>query len=477
MKYSMKYVLAITTIVLILISGYQLYWLVNIYHTLDSALERNLKEAVRAADFEEIVHRVVKMQEENVGGEMSITVGADPKEEKTILKNESKRVRNTDEKETNLDTNLPTPNFADALKDADDVMNVGLSMQSGIHSGLDKMRALDFKFYDRALSHRLDSLGVSVPHLSLYLQRDISDKLKCDTLARIGSITNEVDTFRLDLDMTQGTEYMVLVPKRNYAVIKQMKAPLIYSFVTLLMLLLAFAYIINIIKKMKALDEMKSDFTNNITHELKTPIAVSYAAIDALLNFNGADNPERKKKYLTICQEQLNLLTELVEQILSLSMERRKEMLLNIEEIEVLPIVERLTNMQKIKSKETVFDINIPESLTVKADKMHFSNIVSNLIDNAIKYSDSAPHITITAQQTGEGVDISVADCGIGISKESQHYIFDKFYRVPHGNLHNVKGYGLGLFYVKSMMTKFGGNISVNSELGKGSTFKLHFNG
>lgn len=476
MKFSMKYIISTATIVIILISGYQSYWLIKIYHNLNNNLQKNLKEAVRAADFEEIVYRVGKMKEDHFGGKMDITVAANPETEKTELRNESKRSLDAQETETNLDTNLDNPKFDDALKNAEDVMNVGLSMQRGIHSGLDKLRKPYFEFYDKAITARLDSLGVTVPHATLYLKNNPL-KNRCDTLQRIGGYISEADTFRLALDMNTHTEYVVLVPHRNYAVLKQMKAPLLYSLVTLVILLLAFAYIINMIKRMKQLDEMKSDFTNNITHELKTPIAVTYAAVDSMLNFHGADDPEKSKKYLSICQDQLRLLTTLVEQILSVSMERRN-MILNIDSLEVKTIVEQAVNNQKVKSPDAFISINIPESMTVRADKMHFSNIVNNLIDNAIKYSDNKPHVEINGYIAGNGsLELSFIDHGIGISKDNQKYIFEKFYRVPHGNIHSVKGYGLGLYYVKSMMEKFGGTISVNSELGKGSTFKLHFNG
>ena len=230
----------------------------------------------------------------------------------------------------------------------------------------------------------------------------------------------------------------------------------------------------------QTLEEMKSDFTNNITHELKTPIAVAYAANDALLNFNQAEEKAQRDKYLRICQEQLQRLSGLVEQILSMSMERRRTFRLHPEEFAIRDILETLIEQHKLKAESSVhISVDIePEDLSVLADRTHFSNIISNLIDNAIKYSHGEAEVAIHCRKmAGEGqneqTEISVSDHGIGIAPEKQKHIFDKFYRVPTGNLHDVKGYGLGLFYVKTMIEKHGGSVSVKSELGKGSTFTI----
>lgn len=265
-------------------------------------------------------------------------------------------------------------------------------------------------------------------------------------------------------------------------VLKQMSGILTTSFVILIILCFAFWILIRTILQQKTLEEMKSDFTNNITHELKTPIAVAYAANDALLNFNQAEEKAQRDKYLRICQEQLQWLSGLVEQILSMSMERRKTFRLHPEPLSMESILEPLIEQHKLKAEKPVHistDIE-PAGLTLTADRTHFSNIISNLIDNAIKYSPEAADVNIRCRQTasaeqGEFVEIAISDRGTGIAPEKQSHIFDKFYRVPTGNLHNVKGYGLGLFYVKTMTEKHGGSVTVKSEPGKGSTFTLRF--
>jgi len=223
----------------------------------------------------------------------------------------------------------------------------------------------------------------------------------------------------------------------------------------------------------KTVDEMKSDFTNNITHELKTPIAITYAATDALLNFNIIDNKNKREKYLCICLEQLQRLSGLVEQILSMSMEQRKTFRLNPEIIQIKELADNLIEQHKIKADKPVcFTLSVePEELTIKADRVHTYNILSNLLDNAVKYSPDKADVSISIENEGNELSVKVKDKGIGIAPEKQTHIFDKFYRVPTGNLHDVKGFGLGLFYVRTLTEKMGGSIEVKSALGKGSTF------
>jgi signal transduction histidine kinase len=172
-----------------------------------------------------------------------------------------------------------------------------------------------------------------------------------------------------------------------------------------------------------------------------------------------------------LCRQQLEQLSGMVEQILSMSMERRRQFKLNIETVNLSDLLQPVIEQQQLKAGKPV---NIttriePEDLTVQADRTHLSNILNNLIDNAIKYSPDKAQVEITA--TGDA--ITVTDHGIGIAPDKLPHIYDKFYRVPTGDLHDVKGYGLGLFYVKTMVEKHGWNIHVSSTKGKGTTFKI----
>jgi len=341
-------------------------------------------------------------------------------------------------------------------------------MQRGIHSGLDGLKGPDLEDLHAIIGRRMDSLNIQVDYSLLYVVTN------GDTLGQVGGDIADPIIYRIGLDLNTDTEYQLLIPRRNFIVLRQMNASLMFSLLTLLMLIGTFVYAIRLIHRMRTLDEMKSDFVNNITHELKTPIAVAYAANDALLNF-GNNDPATTKQYLTISLQQLNQLSGLVEQILSLSMERRNTMQLQTSDVDMNELIDALVETHKLKSNNKAqFTLQVAPNLHIATDRVHFHNILSNLIDNAVKYSTGTAHVTIRARKTEDGkLRIEVEDQGIGISRQSLPYIFDKFYRVPNGNIQNVKGYGLGLFYVKSLIDKMGGTIAAKSEEGHGSTFIL----
>ena len=172
--------------------------------------------------------------------------------------------------------------------------------------------------------------------------------------------------------------------------------------------------------------------------------------------------------------QRLSYLSGMIENILSMSMERFKTMKLNIEEVALKPIVEEISGMMELKSAKPVeIDIDIPENLSVQADSLHLGNILSNLIDNALKYSGASVHIIIKA----DAHSITISDNGIGIDKENLPFIFDKFYRVTSGDRYEVGGYGLGLFYVKQIVGLMGWNIDVTSKPDQGTKFIIKFDG
>jgi signal transduction histidine kinase len=270
--------------------------------------------------------------------------------------------------------------------------------------------------------------------------------------------------------------YSLWIEDPDSTVLKQMASILAASFVVLLLLGWLFYYLMHTIWKQKTLEEMKNDFINNMTHEFKTPLAVSYAAIDSLLVTEKINNKEYREKYLNIAKDRINHLSGLVEQILSMSKDSKRNIEMNPEKIELKEMVESIVRQQKLTVQKSVeFDIQIvPDNLTLNFDRMHLANILNNLIENSIKYSDESVKITLKlAYIEGKKVKISIEDNGIGIDSEKQKNVFDKFYRAPTGDRHNVKGYGLGLFYVKETLEQVGGTVSVKSKPGKGSVFTI----
>ena len=207
-----------------------------------------------------------------------------------------------------------------------------------------------------------------------------------------------------------------------------------------------------------------------MTHELKTPIAIAYSANDALLNYDTTNDSQKKVTYLNIANKQLKRLGELVENILAMSMERRKTMKLKPETVRLRPFVEEIATAQRMRGeKKITINVDVDANTSIATDRTHLSNILNNLIDNAIKYSGDSVAIKIS----GNGKEISVADNGIGIPAGSIPYLFNKFYRVPHGNRQDVRGYGIGLYYVKSIIDKMGWTIDVRSKEREGSVFTI----
>ena len=233
-------------------------------------------------------------------------------------------------------------------------------------------------------------------------------------------------------------------------------------------------YLLHWVGKLRSIEEMKDDFTHNMTHELKTPVAVAYSAADSMLRYYDQSDEQRNRKLLTIIMQRLNFLSGMIENILSMSMERFKTMRLNVEKVGARQIAEDVAGMIVMKSGKPVsIKVEIDDSVEISADPLHFGNVLSNLLDNAVKYSGETVEIKITADDR----ELSVADNGVGIAKENIPYIFDKFYRVTDGDRYETGGYGLGLYYVRQIVEMHGWSISAESEENRGTTFTIRFNG
>lgn len=246
------------------------------------------------------------------------------------------------------------------------------------------------------------------------------------------------------------------------------------SLMVVAIVIFSFWFFIRTLKKQMELDEMKSSFTSNITHELKTPIAVAYAANDALLNYGLADNPVKREEYLLDTREQLEKLSALVERILSMSMKERGNFRLDVSETNIRDMFEKIVQETRLRTaKACDIQIEADENLTAVFDAKLMSSVFSTLVDNAVKYSGEPVRILLKAIRKSDKLFISVSDNGIGIAPEHQRHVFEKFYRVPHGDVHEVKGYGIGLYFAKTIVERHGGWISLTSTPGNGSTFTI----
>jgi two-component system phosphate regulon sensor histidine kinase PhoR len=241
-------------------------------------------------------------------------------------------------------------------------------------------------------------------------------------------------------------------------------------------LLALMAYIVFFIFKQRRLQEIQKDFVNNMTHEFKTPLSTIHIASEVLKNPNIANNPQRLLNYATIIGNETTHLTGQVERVLQMANTEKGEVILKKSSFILNDIVNEIVTKYRpfVRSKEGDIIINaINEDIAIFADRLHLKNVVSNLVDNALKYCDKDPHIIITLAEVAKGIEICIRDNGIGIKKEHLKNIFDKFYRVPTGDIHDVKGFGLGLSYVRLITKRHGGEIKCVSEFGKGTEFTI----
>lgn len=267
--------------------------------------------------------------------------------------------------------------------------------------------------------------------------------------------------------------FAVHFPQLSTFLTKEMSSWFMSTFV-LIIFMVILAYTIFIIFRQKRLSEIQKDFVNNMTHEFKTPLATIKISSEVLKNPNIVNNPERLLNYATIINNECMHLTNQVERVLQMAKSQKETITLNKELFELAPQLEEIidkTYKPLIRSRGGLIDLKVEPGLTLEADKLHFKNVIVNLLDNAIKYCKEVPEIHIEASLERDQIKISIRDNGIGMSKENLKNIFNKFYRIPTGNLHDVKGFGLGLNYVKLIIRQHGGDIKVQSELEKGSEF------
>lgn len=288
------------------------------------------------------------------------------------------------------------------------------------------------------------------------------------------TVSNDSGLWMIKFTIGQGNThlYNVYVTSLGKEVLSQMSGIIVTSAMILILMGFLIWYLLHWVGRLRTIEQMKDDFTHNMTHELKTPVAVAYSAADSMLRYYDHSDEARNKQFLKIIMQRLSFLSGMIENILSMSMERFKTMKLSIENVEVKPIVEEVAGMIELKAGKPVkIDIDIPDNLSVMADSLHFGNVLSNLIDNAVKYSRDTVNIKIKADSSS----IVIADNGIGIDKDNLPYIFDKFYRVTSGDRYEVGGYGLGLFYVKQIVELLGWNIDVTSKPEVGTVFTIKF--
>ena len=433
----MKHFRIITAICLsaiaIMVVG-NIWYLYGLYNSIKTQTLQTVSECVRKADILEIISRLN---------------GASQGEDDSIL-----RLTLVVQGEKSEAGGYEYPNILD---------NLSQTMSEYFHvieKGDKKMRGRNGDMLNEFFKQELNYSGLYPEQAMIQLISDVQDK------------SGGLWSIDFALTENQSPIYRVSFSPLNEHVLRQMSGIIVTSAIILILMGVLIWYLLHWVGRLRTIEQMKDDFTHNMTHELKTPVAVAYSAADSMLRYYDQSDEARNKQFLKIIIQRLSFLSGMIENILSMSLERFKTMKLCIENVDVKPIVEEVAGMIELKAdKPMKIDIDIPHNLSVIADSLHFGNVISNLIDNAVKYSGDTVDINIKADNTS----IVIADNGIGIDKDNLPYIFDKFYRVTSGDRYEVGGYGLGLFYVKQIVELLGWSIDVTSKLGVGTKFTIKF--
>lgn len=526
-----KYISASVIVVLILLAAVQILWLKEMYSAKLADFNYIVKSAITDAAYENYVERGFGKQDEALRKQIqetifnedadnikSIEVFNNDDEGKMIISVE-KGVPNSDAtKKTNITvTFLDTPDknnfnkfnqalltklreqgvFAsfrtsllnkedgrvlftkDFVPDSTKVLSSNLLEFVTNYVRVDKRRTVN-----KRVSSRIDTRVIMIDGKKDTAQSGIKiirSRAMPDTLT---STLNGAATSTSTATSTTATAnketyyYKVEIENPFNDTLKDIAGIIISSVLIIVVIGLMFLYLLKTIIRQKRLEEMKDDFTHNITHELKTPVAVAYAANDALLNYNADEDPQKRKKYLSVISMQLKSLEAMIERILMLTKEKERGMQLNKEQFSLPELVEEVKDEMLCHSENTdktvEISVNTHNCSNITADRFHLKNMLLNLVENSVKYSGNSVKIDIDCSIDNGKLKIIVADNGNGISQGAIKYIFDKYYRESNGDLYNVKGVGLGLYYVKMVVTAHCGTINVESRNKRGTTFTIN---
>ena len=277
-------------------------------------------------------------------------------------------------------------------------------------------------------------------------------------------------------DIFSQKSYALFFPKYHGFLFQKILPQVLFSIFLFGSILFSFFMVWQSLEKQRKLTELKNDFISNVTHELKTPITTVGVALEALSNFNALQNPERTEEYLNISKHELQRLSLLVDKVLKMSLFEKKEPELKLEIFDMQALVKGVLRSMKLQFEKFSAEVHLEfegTDFSIKGDKIHLTNVVYNLIDNALKYSKDKPVIRLLLSKANQNIILKIKDQGIGIAPHQKDKIFEKFFRVPQGDQHDVKGYGLGLSYVAGVVKKHHGHIEVDSQINHGTAFTV----
>lgn len=336
-------------------------------------------------------------------------------------------------------------------------------------------KRIDTEEVRQLLKNELTSEGINIDFEFAIYDRDFATKVQSDNFELNESSNYGVPIF---LDNNNQTHFKLLVnfPERTKFLFSNILSLIGLSILFTTIIIVAYSNAIYQLIKQKQISQIKTDFINNMTHEFKTPIATINLALDAIRNPKIIDDKEKVLRYLQMIKDENKRMHAQVENVLRISKLEKNELNISKERVKLHDLVDSaIAHVELIVEDRQGFvtkHYNAAKS-SVLANDTHFTSVIVNIFDNAIKYSDSAPEINIYTENIGNNIILKIVDNGIGMSKQVQKRVFEKFYREHTGNVHNVKGHGLGLAYVKQIVEDHQGHISVESEKGKGSIFTI----
>ncbi len=327
----------------------------------------------------------------------------------------------------------------------------------------------------KLLKNELDEYGVKTAFEFNVYSNGLATKIKSDKFVFDKYSTYSIPIF-VDNEGKNSYQLLTTFPQKKRFLFREIVGITVLSVLFTLIIIIAYANALNQLIKQRQISEIKTDFINNMTHEFKTPIATINLALDAIKNPKIIDDKEKVFRYLQMIRDENKRMHAQVENVLRISKLEKRELDINKENIDVHNIIEDAIEHVHliIEDRQGKITTSLKATRTsVLANDVHFTNVMVNILDNAIKYSPQTPIVEVSTENLNDFIIIKVKDFGAGMSKVAQKRIFEKFYREHTGDVHNVKGHGLGLAYVKRIIEDHNGQISVDSEKGKGSTFTI----
>jgi two-component system, OmpR family, phosphate regulon sensor histidine kinase PhoR len=324
------------------------------------------------------------------------------------------------------------------------------------------------------LPFKIKHTRISRPRLRMTGIRIPDDPQELEKLEKLNVYTNALVTERAQMNPMHA--YTAIFPDIRLGIMQQIAPQILFSIFLTTMIILSFLLVYRNLRAQQKLNELKNDFISNVTHELKTPVATVSVALEALKDFNALNNRDRAQEYLSIAQNELNRLTLMTDKILKASVFEKNGISFTTEKVKLDAIIQQVLDSMKLVFERRNVQVNYTSTgkeLSLKGSAVHLTNVIYNLVDNAVKYGKDQGSIDIQLTQSSNELILTIRDTGIGIAKAYQKRIFEKFFRVPSGDIHNVKGYGLGLNYVSNVVKSHKGKIDVESEEGKGSLFTI----